>query len=570
MKKRRHPGLAALLTPIILGGCILTALLSSILYGASTIGLTVNLVEEELESRAMSLSRLSSRYLEGNIVRDTFTGFYSAEMEGVSVYLFDDQGSFQSWLAGVEAPDDEVITDVVSNVLVTGQSSSARRISKAVIAVGVPLEDNLRRTIGVLVLVKPATEVREAFIRLVIAASASVVASSLIMAIPAIFLARSTARPLQQMTEKATAMAAGNFDAAIPEEGSLEMVQLAGALNNLSRELDETIGSLTDTQQLLNSVLGGIHDGVLAMDATTGEVLFSNDTANTMFKGKLPDSFREDVMNSVSSAGNADTPAVTEWTFGERTYLVSASILAPASGHRGTVLVLHDMTEAARLENTRREYVANVSHELRTPVASIRSLAETLNDGIVTSEEERFKYYGYILRESTRLTRLINDLLELSRLQSGNVALELNDFDADEVAHSLVERQRIPASYSGVNIAYESTGKLMCHSNEDRFEQVLLALIDNAIKYGEEDSGILVSLGTDGDDLVCSVSNRGNIDEKDLPYLFDRFYKADKSHSGQGTGLGLAIVHEIITLLGGTVSCENRGPDTVFTFSLPR
>ncbi len=167
----------------------------------------------------------------------------------------------------------------------------------------------------------------------------------------------------------------------------------------------------------------------------------------------------------------------------------------------GTVIVAQDVTAAERLEQTRRDYVANVSHELRTPIASIRSLAETLNDGLVKSEDDRSRYYGYILRESLRLTRLINDLLELSRLQSGAVALEKSPFDLDGVVAETTEQMELIASYSGIRIRTQwNCEKPLCVlSNRDRIEQVLIALVDNAIKFASDDGTITLDVAKTAD-----------------------------------------------------------------------
>ena len=220
------------------------------------------------------------------------------------------------------------------------------------------------------------------------------------------------------------------------------------------------------------------------------------------------------------------------------------------------------------MEQTRRDYVANVSHELRTPISSIRSLAETLNDGLVKKEEDCSRYYGYILRESLRLTRLINDLLELSRLQSGAVALEKNEFALDGVVEEVTEQMRLVASYSGIRIKtdWHCARPLNVHSNRDRIEQVVIALVDNAIKFASDEGTITldVSLSGDGRHAIVAVKNTGHIDEKHLPHLFERFYKADAAHSDGGTGLGLAIVQEVLANLGESIEARNEDEKRCF------
>lgn len=225
--------------------------------------------------------------------------------------------------------------------------------------------------------------------------------------------------------------------------------------------------------------------------------------------------------------------------------------------------------ELSALEQTRRDYVANVSHELRTPIASIRSLAETLNDGIVTDEQERNRYYGYILRESSRMGSLINDLLELSRLQSGGVALEREPFDLNALLTEITEDMALAASYSDIGLSYEPASLPLCDSNADRVKQVLVALMDNAVKYAPDDTAVRVNASSACGMITVTVTNPGHIADEDIPHLFERFYKADKAHSGNGTGLGLAIAKEIVTLLGGAIGVRNTETDVEFFVSLP-
>jgi len=213
-----------------------------------------------------------------------------------------------------------------------------------------------------------------------------------------------------------------------------------------------------------------------------------------------------------------------------------------------------------------------VSHELRTPISSIRSLAETLNDGLVTAEEDRSRYYGYILRESLRLSRLINDLLELSRLQSGAVALEKSAFNLCDAIEEVVDQMGMTAAYSGIQVKTEfrCSAPLAVRSNRDRIEQALVALLDNAIKFARDEGTIVVdtTLAEDGARAIVSVRNTGHIDEKHLPHLFERFYKADAAHSDGGTGLGLAIVQEVLHQLGESIEAANEGENAVFRFTV--
>jgi two-component system sensor histidine kinase ResE len=221
--------------------------------------------------------------------------------------------------------------------------------------------------------------------------------------------------------------------------------------------------------------------------------------------------------------------------------------------------VLRDSTQAIRLEQTRRDYVANVSHELRSPLTALRCLLEPLRDGMIASEDKKQEIYETLLRETLRLSRLVDDMLELSRLQSGALALEKTAFSPLILCRQIADMIEPRAAEGGLSILTDLPDELpICFSNPDRIEQVLIALLDNAIKFTP--AGGTVSIGARAlvDFVEISVSDTGSgIPPVDLHNVFDRFYKADKAHAGHGTGLGLAIARELMSMLGETIGCEN-------------
>jgi signal transduction histidine kinase len=241
-------------------------------------------------------------------------------------------------------------------------------------------------------------------------------------------------------------------------------------------------------------ILDGLHEGVIALEADN-KLIYKNQAACQLMgacdEKDLLQGWRP-FCRFASSCGNPENRTHDARVRRKQLLLIVSLSQETSEVAPGTVIVAQDITAAERLEQTRKDYVANVSHELRTPIASIRSLAETLNDGLVKAEEDRSRYYGYILRESMRLTRLINDLLELSRLQSGAVALERSEFHLDGVLAEVTEQMSLVASYSGIRIIndWDCPKPLTVRSNRDRMEQVLIALIDNAIKFAS-DEGVI-------------------------------------------------------------------------------
>ena len=217
-----------------------------------------------------------------------------------------------------------------------------------------------------------------------------------------------------------------------------------------------------------------------------------------------------------------------------------------------------------------RQFTGNAAHELRTPLASIRSLADALNDGMVQDEKDRKRYYGYILRESIRLSNLINDLLELSRLQSGGVAFSKGRVELYEIAYDVADRMNDAAAQRGKSVRLEAPeGEYYAYTNADRIEQVLIALVDNAIKHGTDGCTVSVNLfeNAEKNRYEFVVSNPAEVDPADLEHLFERFYKADHAHTGDGTGLGLAIVSEVLNLLGEKIDIEYENGIIAFRFT---
>jgi signal transduction histidine kinase len=231
----------------------------------------------------------------------------------------------------------------------------------------------------------------------------------------------------------------------------------------------------------------------------------------------------------------------------------------------------HFATESGHLERTRQAYVANVSHELRTPIAAIRAIGETLRDSMAKTEEKRQMFYGNIVRESMRLSRLVEDLLELSRLQSNAVAMQKTRFNLMESIQNIADIYGQTAEQADVQFLLdtENNDVIHAHSNPDRIEQVLVILLDNAIKHTPPGGNIALSVRSAGGKNEVCVSNTGEgISPEDLPYIFERFYKVDKSHSGEGNGLGLSIAKEIVRGLGESIRAESDSDSTRFILSV--
>lgn len=561
----------------LLCACLLTAVLAVAIYAYTGADLLAQRIADEMMPRARSLARLASRFQTGQISYDSFIDFALQEQQSASIYIFDQNGNLLAYSADQQAKKHmDVLRQAAAKVLETGGDYTSSKWSlENGIMVGVPVIDNMRRVSGVILMSKPTNQVRDAMKTLVGALAVSCLAVSLFMLLPVYLISRRISNPIRRMTDVSAAMANGDFSVRADENLNDEIGRLGHALNHLSAQLHANISDLVSTRNRLHVILSGLLEGVVAMDHN-GNMVYANPSARSLLHCAADAELLEKLepvwplCQQTAADGGSRSMLIDERD--SKLHLTVSPTAQSGESAPDMIIVIQDVTAAERLEQTRRDYVANVSHELRTPIASIRSLAETLNDGLIKTEDDRSRYYGYILRESMRLSRLINDLLELSRLQSSAIALEKAPFSLNELLEEVTDRMRTVASYSGISVALNlpEGQALTAFSNRDRVEQVLVALIDNAIKFASDDGRIIVEArhAESKPQALIAVRNTGHIGQDDLPHLFERFYKADTSHSDGGTGLGLAIVQEVLALLGEQIEAENDGDYVVFRFTV--
>lgn len=575
----RHSSFFGKFLCLLLCACILTVVLTAMIYTVTGGNVFARRIADEMLPRAQAIARLASRFQTGQISYDSFIDISLNEQRGTRVYIFDVTGEI---LAYVASDYDAVISERVLTAGLTAIGENRDYVSAKWskvdgVVVGVPFTDNMNRVCGAVVMSRPANVLLPSMFSLIRALMASCLIASIVMIVPAYYVSGRMSNPIRSMMRASVAMASGDFTVRADEDRSDEIGQLGAALNFLSERLNRNIADLLLTRNRLHMILDGLSEGVVALDHEN-KPIYVNHAARALLGAGEREAISPHLAAALPlcDAVLAEGAACTRETIldkGEKKLHIAVSYSQETSeSAAGTIIVVRDVTAEERLEQTRRDYVANVSHELRTPIASIRSIAETLNDGLIRNEDDRSRYYGYILRESMRLSRLINDLLELSRLQSGAIALEKKPFDLIGVASEVAERMGVVAAYSDIriNTAFHGLTRLTVCSNRDRIEQTLIALTDNAIKFSKDDGAILFDVRLDEAHAYAEVSvrNTGHIDEAVLPHLFERFYKADTSHTEGGTGLGLAIVYEVLARLGETIRAYNEGDDAVFTFTV--
>lgn len=441
-----------------------------------------------------------------------------------------------------------------------------------VVAVPITFMDEV---IGAVFMAQSMTEIMGGMQALTNTLALSLLLVGLLMLPVVLFFASRMVRPITRMRTVALTMAGGDLTARAEDGSNDEYGELGRALNYLSSELGSTISSLQMERNRLQSLINGLSEGIIAVDAKGATTLINPAVYGLLNLQSTDDNVRAaapDVFAMFDQAlSSARAVKKTVWQ-GDVALHISVSPLLLQSGEvTGCVGIVSDVTSAERLEQTRRDYVANVSHELRTPLTAMRALIEPLRDGLVKTEEQRQQIYDVVLRETMRLSRLVNDMLELSRLQSGTASLSRSVFAPLPLFNLIHETYSAYAEDYQQTFVYDVPEDLpSVWGNPDRTQQVLIVLLDNAFKYTPEGGVVTLSACAEGDVVRVRVRDTGvGIPAADLPHVFDRFYKVDKSHHSKGTGLGLAIAYEIMKHLGEEMSVTSEpGQGSCFTFTL--
>ncbi len=421
----------------------------------------------------------------------------------------------------------------------------------------------------------------------VIFVTASLLAVGISMVV-AILIAHSITQPIGEMREQALRIARGDYSRKVTVHGKDELGQLAVTFNQLAEQIEETQDAMESERNRLNSVLSHMSDGVVATDRR-GKVITINDMALSLLGISKEAAVGQNILNLLGIEKDYTLRKILESTeelliernesnYGDNKIIrVEFSMIRRESGFiSGLVAVMHDVTEQEQNERDRREFVSNVSHELRTPLTSMRSYIETLSEGAWQDQEMAPRFLKITLDETDRMIRMINDLLDLSRMDNGNLKLNIEMVNFNELVNFVLDRFDviIANSEKKYRIVREFTQRpLFVEVDTDRMIQVIDNIMNNAIKYSPDGGKITVRLMETHNNVILSITDQGlGIPKKDISRIFDRFYRVDKARARKqgGTGLGLAISKEVVKALGGTIwatSIENYG--STFYISLP-
>ncbi|HAQ9769429.1 TPA: cell wall metabolism sensor histidine kinase WalK [Enterococcus faecium] len=418
--------------------------------------------------------------------------------------------------------------------------------------------------------------------------TASLIAAFISM-IVSVLVARSITQPIGEMREQAIRIARGDYSRKVKVHGQDELGQLADTFNQLAERIEESQDTMEAERNRLDSVLSHMTDGVIATDRR-GKVITINDMAVSLLDIKNEEAIGQSILTLLDIEEEYTLRKLLEdpnemvldrststLESDQMILRVDFSMIRRESGFiSGLVAVLHDVTEQEKTERERREFVSNVSHELRTPLTSMRSYIEALSEGAWKDEEVAPNFLKVTLDETDRMIRMINDLLNLSRMDTGNTQLQLEYVNFNELVNFVLDRfdMMVGNQEKNYKIRREFTQRdLWVEVDTDKIIQVVDNIMNNAIKYSPDGGTITCRLLETHNNVVLSITDQGlGIPKKDLNRVFERFYRVDKARARAqgGTGLGLAISREVIKAHRGAIWAESKeGKGSTFYISLP-
>lgn len=405
----------------------------------------------------------------------------------------------------------------------------------------------------------------------------------------AVLIARAITRPIEEMRQRTMQIARGDYSGQVQIYGDDELGQLAAAVNDLSVRVEESQELTESERRRLDSVLGYMTDGVLATDRR-GRITIVNEMATDFLNLENDQIVGKSILDILDLRGSVtlrdllenQDPEVLDLSNDEQDLILHASfaLIQRESGFiSGLVCVLHDVTEQQKIDQDRKRFVSNVSHELRTPLTSMKSYIEALVDGTWKDPDVAPNFLKVTQEETDRMMRMINDLLNLSRMDLGTARLDKEYVNLNELFNHILDRfdmilKNGEKSEKNYTIKRDFTRRdIWVEVDTDKIQQVLDNIMNNAIKYSPDGGVITCRLVETHNHVIMSITDQGlGIPKEAISHVFDRFYRVDKARSRAqgGTGLGLAISKEVVQMHGGRIWVESReGEGSTFYISLP-
>ena len=472
----------------------------------------------------------------------------------------------------------EVIDALGSGLGESTRYSTTLGVRMMYVAVPVTNEGNV---LGVARVALPLTAVENSANHITLVISLAMAVTGVLAIAAAGFVARTTTRPIREMTEASKRIAGGELGQRIPIRTRDETGQLAQAFNEMSLNLNKLLGDISTEKTKLQTVLANMADGVMMADVE-GKIVLANQATEKLFNFQEKDVINKPLIEVVhdheadeilklclrtSQTQTGQFESVTSKRF-------IRAIAIPIVDDRltGALLLFQDLTELKGLQTMRRELVGNISHELRTPIAGIKAMVETLREGAIDDKEATIDFLTRIDGEVDRLTQMVSELTELSRIETGKSELRMAPVNLNLLVEEVLAQLNTLAQRQQVIITTDpATDIPIVRADKDRIRQTITNLVHNAIKFNHLGGKVTVSTRADEESVIVSVYDTGiGISKEDLPHVFERFYKADKARPRGGSGLGLAIAKHTVQAHGGSIWAQSEeGKGSTFSFSLP-
>lgn len=471
----------------------------------------------------------------------------------------------------------------VIDALASGLGESTRystTLGEQMMYVAVPVT-NQATIVGVSRVALPLVAVQNSVNRVTLIIILAIVVTAVLAVVAVVLIGWVTTRPLREVTKAAKRMASGELGQKIPVRTRGETGQLAQAFNEMSSNLNKLVGDISIEKIKLQTVLANMADGVIMTDVE-GNIVLANRATERLFNFQEKDVINKPLIEVVhdheadeilklclrtSQTQTGQFESVTS-----KRFLRAIAIPIVEGKLTGALLLFQDLTELRSLQTMRRELVGNISHELRTPIAGLKAMVETLREGAIDDKEAAMDFLTRIDSEVDRLTQMVSELTELSRIETGHAELRISSASLNLLVEEVVAQLNPLAQRQQVTITADlATDLPTIKADNDRIRQTLTSLVHNAIKFNHPGGKVTVSTRADGESITVSVCDTGiGISKEDLPHVFERFYKADKARPRGGSGLGLAIAKHVVQAHGGSIWAQSEeGKGSTFSFSLP-
>lgn len=496
------------------------------------------------------------------------------DISGRNVYILSPTGDV------LTASDQETSVDITANILtaMNGEIGQDSSITSGYMDLAVPIKTDSGSYI---VYVRDSKATVDKLTGQVLNIILQALALGLVICLVLSFLlAQILITPIRALTIGTRQVAAGDFSQRLEVTSRDEIGVLTRNFNYMSQVLRDTLSEVENERNKLSTLFLHMTDGVVAF-SPAGLVIHSNPAASQMLSRSMDpttsfqDLFAEDAAFDQILTLKRPQYLETQKTVGERELELFMAPYSADQAPGGVMVVIHDVTEQRRSEQARREFVANVSHELRTPLTNIKSYAETvIAAGDELPPELHNNFMGVIVSEADRMTRIVQDLLTLSKIDYGKMEMNVSRFSFSKTVRSVYEAVALNAESHGHTLTFSCEENMPdVDGDRERIEQVIMNIVSNAIKYTPDGGKIAITAATSGRNVFVRISDNGiGIPEKDLPRLFERFYRVDKARSREsgGTGLGLSIAKEILNQHKGDIRIESvYGEGTDVTITLP-